>query len=92
MAALALLARRGIGPEKRKELRELIARAKQGEAAAPVDPVREQTQAEKARSHADALLELRHWYKEWSEIARAVISRRDYLIQLGLARRKVRKK
>lgn len=90
LAALELLAGRGIGPEKRKELRALIAKAQQGEAARQNDPAREQTQAEKARSHEEALLALRHWFEEWSEIARAVVTRRDYLIQLGLARRRVR--
>jgi hypothetical protein len=90
-AALALLAGRGIGPEKRKELRALIARAQQGEAALPIDPTHQQTQAEKDKAHEEALVALRHWFEEWSEIARAVVTRRDYLIQLGLARRRVRK-
>jgi len=31
---------------------------------------------------------LRAWYEEWSEIARATVTRRDYLIRLGLAKRK----
>ncbi len=43
-------------------------------------------------THTKALLELYAWYKEWSEIARAVVKRRDYLIRLGLAHRKPRKK
>lgn len=34
------------------------------------------------------LLALRAWYLDWSDTARAVISRRDYLIRLGLAQRK----
>jgi hypothetical protein len=31
---------------------------------------------------------LRAWYERWSGIARIVIKRRDYLIQLGLAARR----
>ncbi len=31
---------------------------------------------------------LRAWYEDWSETARAVITRRDHLIRLGLAKRK----
>ena len=36
----------------------------------------------------EALRELRAWYKDWSETARAVIGRRDHLILMGLAHRK----
>ncbi|MCC6553020.1 MAG: hypothetical protein IT372_08360 [Polyangiaceae bacterium] len=43
-------------------------------------------------AHTKALLELYAWHKEWSEIARAVVKRRDYLIRLGLAHRKLQKK
>jgi hypothetical protein len=32
------------------------------------------------------------WYREGSETARALIKRRDYLILLGLAKRKTTKK
>lgn len=92
LAALALLAERGITAERRKELRALVKKAQQGEAADPVDPVREKAQAGKDKAHSEAMMALRHWYEEWSEIARASISRRDYLILLGLAKRKSSKK
>ena len=36
----------------------------------------------------EALLELRKWYLEWSEIAGIAIKRRDHLISLGLASRR----
>ena len=42
-------------------------------------------------AHAAALLKLHAWYREWSETARSVITRRDYLIRLGLAKRKGRR-
>jgi hypothetical protein len=35
---------------------------------------------------------LRAWFVEWSETARAAIRRRDYLIRLGLAKRQKRSK
>jgi hypothetical protein len=52
-----------------------------------------------AEDDAAAATELREariavwrWYAEWSDIAKAVIKRRDWLIQLGLAQRKTTKK
>ena len=36
----------------------------------------------------EALVALRKWYLEWSEIARIAIKRRDHLISLGLASRR----
>ena len=39
-----------------------------------------------------ALGALRVWYVDWSEMARSVVKRREYLIQLGLAKRKSAKK
>jgi hypothetical protein len=36
------------------------------------------------------LVALRAWYEEWSEIARVAVTRRDQLIRLGLASRKLR--
>jgi hypothetical protein len=35
-----------------------------------------------------ALLELRDWYYEWSELARHLVTRREHLIRLGLAERR----
>ncbi len=35
-----------------------------------------------------ALLELRDWYYEWSELARQLVTRREHLIRLGLAERR----
>lgn len=31
---------------------------------------------------------LRAWYKDWAQTARAVIIRKDYLIMLGLSKRR----
>lgn len=38
----------------------------------------------------ETLVALREWFEEWSEIARACVSRRDYLIRMGLASRRIR--
>jgi hypothetical protein len=35
--------------------------------------------------------ELYGWFNEWSTVAKKVITRRDYLIRLGLAKRRTRK-
>ncbi len=82
-AALATLATRGYGPEERVRLRDLVRTAKALKPA-PVKPVPPGKDVERRQ----ALLDLWIWYHEWSEVARAVIKRRDYLIQLGLAKRK----
>jgi outer membrane biosynthesis protein TonB len=79
-AALAMLARRGLGPDERTRLRNLTGTVLSPEPAAPaaVSPL----------NYEQALRRLRAWYAEWSEVARAVITRRDHLIVLGLARRR----
>ena len=90
-AALDLLAQRTITTARRKELRGLIARAQKGDEAAPaVDPKRVEAEAARDRAHEEALVALRHWYEEWSGIARIALTRRDHLIAVGLAKRKVR--
>jgi hypothetical protein len=80
-AAIATLTSRGITPEVRSHLRELIQVAKT--AAPPVFP----TDAT-AEELEQALSELRAWYRDWSETARAVVRRRDYLVMLGLSKRR----
>jgi len=86
LEALALLGQRGIDLDTRRRLRELIAVAE----AAP-----ELTQPDTAAvASADArcvngLMALRAWFEEWLGIARVAIRRRDHLIRLGLAKRRV---
>lgn len=83
-AALETLAKRGIDKAERARLRKLV------EAALTVD--KKPTIAVKASPTAAerraALVELYHWYKDWSETAKAVVKKRAHLITLGLARRK----
>ena len=82
-AALAMLTKRGLSADERARLRALVntatAAAKASEGASDA--------AEEAPSN-EAVLKLYAWYGEWSEVARAVIKRRDHLIRLGLAKRK----
>lgn len=75
-AAIALLEARGINQKERQKLRDLLVEAKH---AQPVEPSTDE--------HADyaPLAALHTWHLEWSEVARAVVRRRDYLIRLGLA-------
>ncbi len=83
-AALETLAKRGLPKAERTRLTELVSTAKAG---TPSGLSAEQIAAEDASFEA-ALVELRTWYDEWSEIARLVIKRRDLLIRLGLAERR----
>lgn len=85
--ALDLLATRGITAAKRKELAELV---KVAQSAQPIsiDP---KVAEDRQHRQLEALAELRKWFTEWAEVARAEISRRDYLITLGLAQRRVAK-
>ncbi|MBN8609606.1 MAG: hypothetical protein J0L92_03425 [Deltaproteobacteria bacterium] len=79
-AALAVLAKRGFDEAERKRLAALVKIAKTG---GEVPDTKTSDDA-----YEQALLALREWYDEWSEIARLTIKRRDYLIRLGLAERR----
>lgn len=86
--ALDLVDQRGYGPERLKALRALVKKAQSSpEALPPATPAA----ASDDPARTAALVALHAWWKEWSEIARAVIRRRDHLIALGLARRAARK-
>jgi hypothetical protein len=82
-AALATLAKRGITSELRKHLRELVRVAQT--AATPTFAANTTVDEQET-----ALRALQAWYRDWSETARAVIRRRDYLLMLGLTQRKSR--
>jgi hypothetical protein len=85
-AALATLATRGITPEERARLRTLVKVAQSAAEVAPDD-----SGAAEEQLVAD-LVSLRVWFEDWSETARAAIKRKDYLIRMGLASRKSKKK
>ncbi|MDB4928535.1 MAG: hypothetical protein JWM10_1019 [Myxococcaceae bacterium] len=88
--ALDLVAQRGYGPERLKELRALVKKAQSSPDTLPTTTTTATAPADDPARVA-ALGALHAWWKEWSEIARAVIRRRDHLILLGLARRAARK-
>ena len=86
-AALALLAKRGINKSERDRLRSLVLKVTQAQHAPAAAKPDDASKTKEGQYQAD-LGALRSWYDEWSEIARTVIRRRDWLILLGLARRK----
>jgi len=84
-AALDTLARRGITKAERERMQTLLNLAQALESGTlPVDPTAEARYAD--------LIALRAWFDDWSETARAAITRRDHLIRLGLAKRKTKTK
>lgn len=84
-AAAAELANRRLNDAGLSRLESLLASAEKASAVKTVDTSAADAAEEK---HVAALRALRAWYEEWSEMARAVIKRRDHLILLGLAKRK----
>jgi hypothetical protein len=84
-AALDTLARRGIDPNERRRLRELVHIAQAAKPPVHVMP------APSAAEHEATLRELRAWYNDWAETARAVVRRRDHLLLMGLAQRRSQK-
>jgi hypothetical protein len=80
-AAIATLAKRGITPELRSHLRDLVRVAQT--AQPPTFAANGAVDGQDA-----ALRALQAWYRDWSETARAVIRRRDYLLMLGLSQRR----
>jgi hypothetical protein len=57
------------------------------EALAAEHAMDEAALARAAEQRKSALIAARAFFEEWSELARTVIKRRDYLIRLGLAQR-----
>jgi hypothetical protein len=84
-AALDLLAKRGIDAKERARLRALVDKAQHVGDVPPPDP-EDLEVAERKRT--DVATRLYAWHREWSEIARVAIRRRDQLIRLGLAYRR----
>lgn len=79
------LARRGLDATELARLRSVVATAQH---AAPVAEIA--TSGGGAEGAASApLVALYAWYKDWSTTARSLVKRRDLLIRLGLARRRL---
>lgn len=88
-AALDTLAARGIDAKERARLTALVLTA---ESASDIEAPDETGKAAREAVYLKALGALRVWYVDWSEMARSVVKRKDYLIRLGLAKRKSAKK
>jgi hypothetical protein len=82
--AIAALSRRGLGKKEREHLRQLVDVAERSQ---PPPMSRAITSGD---PRFERLLALRAWFDEWSEIARATITRVDHLVKLGLASRRDR--
>lgn len=84
-AAIDTLTARGVGPDERARLRKLTELAQ----SSPIIPsLTSAKTAEAEAAHMNDLKELYAWYAQWTEVARAVVTRRADLILLGMARRK----
>lgn len=83
--AMAKLADRGIDKVERTRLLGLVEQAKSLPAVKMGDAKKDAVLLDR---HLESLRRLRSWYTEWSEVARATVERRDYLIRLGLASRR----
>jgi len=83
-AALATIATRRVTPEERIRLRDLVNVAM----SAPEMTSTPSDTAAAGDARNKDLVALYQWYNEWSETARALIKRRDYLILMGLAKRR----
>ncbi|MEO7329314.1 MAG: hypothetical protein ABI193_12090 [Minicystis sp.] len=90
-AALEKLAKRGFPAAERARLRKLIEVGLGAPEPATTDAGDVPTKDTDPTEQRAAKRALWGWLNEWTEIARAVIKRRDWLIQLGLAKRKARK-
>jgi histidyl-tRNA synthetase len=88
-AALATLSARGITARERARLADLVQTA---QSTTEIEAPDEAGKAAREEAYVKALGALRVWYVDWSDMARSVIKRRDYLIRLGLAKRKSTKK
>ncbi len=85
-AVLSTLATRGLSKQKRATLQTWVDQARA--VRAPTTPVAlDQNDAQREGAN-ESLLELSSWYEDWSVTARAFISRKDWLIRLGLLRRR----
>ena len=86
---LATRSARGITAKERARLADLVQTA---QSTTEIEAPDEAGEAAREEAYVKALGALRVWYVDWSDMARSVIKRRDYLIRLGLAKRKSTKK
>jgi hypothetical protein len=82
-----LLIERGLTAVRRKELAGWVKTAMSLSSDTGADE-HETAEAAREAARSKALMALRAWFEEWSEITRNVVTRRDYLIRRGLAEMK----
>ena len=80
-AVLQTIKERGVSEAELTHLRAAVREA-------VAMPLPEVTPPNETEARIDALRALRAWYTDWAETARAVLTRRDHLIRVGLATRK----
>jgi hypothetical protein len=83
-AALAHLSKRSFDESERGRLRKLVDLAQSLNTGPDDDLFSDEDR------YLEALVALREWHEEWATVARVVIKRRDHLIRLGLAERRLR--
>ena len=81
-----MLEARGLTPAWREALRGRLALAESLTQLSPGGVTEDDAEQLRAR-----LVGAREWYEEWAAIARSELTRKDYLILLGLAQRKGKK-
>jgi hypothetical protein len=82
-SVLDTLARRGVDLRERQRLLTLVQTAQHARGT-PRGPSNSPTLTD------EPLLALHHWFADWSSTARTFVTRRDWLIRLGLSRRRRR--
>ncbi len=85
VAAVAKLAERGITKEVRDHLQSLVELALGPTDAEPVDDT-------PVKNRRAKLTALKIWYDDWATMAKAKIRKRSYLIRMGLAKRRRKKR
>ena len=85
-AAVELLAKRGVDVNERRRLQEFVEVA-----LGPAEAISE-VSLSNPEILRTRLIALRKWYDDWARTAKAVITKRSYLIRLGLAKRRNNKK
>ncbi|MBI2374200.1 MAG: hypothetical protein HYV07_09385 [Deltaproteobacteria bacterium] len=85
--AIAKLAKRGYPASERERLATLVETARAGGADTRPGPTAEDVVGAE-RQAREARVRLWRWFNEWSRIAKKRITRRDYLIRMGLAQRR----
>lgn len=86
--AVAILSQTGVTTSRRKELAQAVAELE----SSASDGTPHDTSAQVEIERLDALRRIHAWVAMWGDVARTVVTRRDQLIMLGLAKRRSSKR